>query len=318
MKVFFSRIILFLTAAVLHATTATAALPTDDIFSSNASEPALKVDHWYKLKRAVSLQPMIADGEEETFNKPRLTLVPGTEINVLEFSPDGAFVLIGIDEDISPENPGVTPNEPVIAWVHTSDLVNAQPEFIDVEALEFFADLGIVLEDAEYAATEVARRGGGRSRRRGGRGGMTYCLRDVRITAARFTRRVPQGIPMASMAYPRYKAAGWSPISYSSSVPIGTACFFGGGRRCGKSYCGHAAIKIGSNKWKGAGIYSSPFLNSRSGRGRVPYKFHGCLVPPNDKGGSVSSRKPSVKRVHKKKVTKKKRSAKRLRYIQRY
>jgi hypothetical protein len=101
---------------------------------------------------------------------------------------------------------------------------------------------------------------------------MTYCLRDVRLTAARFTSRVPQGIAIASEAYGPYKADGWQPITYSSSNPVGTACFFGGGRMCGRKHCGHAAIKISANAWKGAGVRPTPFIAGRP--------LIGCLTPP--------------------------------------
>ena len=102
---------------------------------------------------------------------------------------------------------------------------------------------------------------------------MTYCLRDVRLTAARFTSHVPQGIVMASEAYGPYKADGWQPITYSSSVPLGTACFFSGGRSCGHGKsCGHAAIKISANAWKGAGVRPTPFISGRP--------LIGCLTPP--------------------------------------
>lgn len=227
------------------------------------------------------------EGANDNFNvaSQSLLLVEGTEFSVLKMSPDKRFVLIGIDEDgFSDNNAGTDAGQPVIAWISVSDLAGAglqvvDAEAIDIEGLSQFAEG----EPSEYITTELARRGGGSARRRGGRGrrgggGMTYCLRDVRLYAVRFTRAVPQNIPMASQAYPRYRAAGWQPVSYSPSNPIGTACFMGGGRSCGKGRkCGHAAIKISSNAWKGAGIRPTPFLSNS--RGKV-YTFHGCLVPP--------------------------------------
>jgi hypothetical protein len=247
----------------------------------------LAKDSWYSLSKTVTVGVLEQEGTHDNYNVngPSLLLVEGTEISILKFSDDKRFVLVGIDEDgFEINNPGIDPGQPTIAWIAVSDLDRAALQVVDVEAIDIeglsqFAEG----EPSEYVATELARRGGGSARRRGGRGrggrgGMTYCLRDVRLHAARYTRAVPQGIPMASQAYPRYKAAGWRPVSYSSSNPIGTACFMGGGRSCGRGRkCGHAAIKISSNAWKGAGVRPTPFLSNS--RGRV-YSFHGCLVPP--------------------------------------
>jgi hypothetical protein len=242
-------------------------------------------DQWYSLSKTVTVGVLEQVGADDNFNVsgPSLLLVEGTEISVLDVSADGRFLMIGVDEDgFNEGNPGIDEEQPVVAWIEASSLNRASlkvvnTEAIDIDGLTQFAQD----EQPEYAVTEEARRGGGRARRRGGRGrrgGMTYCLRDVRLHAARHTRSVPQGIPMASQAYPRYKAAGWRPVAYSPSNPIGTACFMGGGRSCGRGRkCGHAAIKISSNAWKGAGIRPTPFLSSR--RGKV-YSFHGCLVPP--------------------------------------
>lgn len=247
----------------------------------------LAKDNWYSLSRTVTVGVLEQEGANDNFNVngQSLLLVEGTEISILDISADKRFVLIGIDEDgFSDNNVGTDSIQPVIAWVSASDLDPAALQIIDtasidIEGLSQFAEG----EPSEYVTTELARRGGGSARRRGGRGrrgggGMTFCLRDVRLHAARYTRAVPQGIPMASMAYPRYRAAGWRSVSYSPSNPIGTACFMGGGRSCGRGRkCGHAAIKISSNAWKGAGIRPTPFLSNS--RGRV-YTFHGCLVPP--------------------------------------
>ncbi len=195
------------------------------------------------------------------------TLDDGSEVSVIAFSPNGDQVQIATDD---------LKGEPVFQWISLAELQSASPRLVDIDALENLADLGMLVVSIE------------------GRGGMTYCLRDVRIRAARYTRRVPQNISMASIAYPKYKAMGWKPIEYSVRVPQGTACFFGGGRPCGRgTYCGHAAIKIGSNRWLGAGVTPTPFLRNRSNNGRVAYRFHGCLTPPNktDSENSGSSKK---------------------------
>lgn len=186
------------------------------------------------------------------------TLEDGTEISVIRFSRDGRNVEVAVDNGES---------DPSVQWVTTESIQALNPKRIDFEALEGLADLGLIIE------TVSTRK----------KGGMTYCLRDVRIRATRYTaqRNIPQGIPMASIAYKAYRAKGWKKIEYSARVPNGTACFSGGGRPCGrKSYCGHAAIKIGANQWLGAGVTPTPWLRDRRDNGRVPYKKHGCLTPP--------------------------------------
>jgi hypothetical protein len=136
------------------------------------------------------------------------------------------------------------------------------------EADEYVDDIQI----ASSRKTKVRKLHRGRGKTRKHTKGMTYCLRDVRLTAARFTRKVPQGIESASRAYGPYKAAGWKPVKYSKDNKIGTACFFGGGRTGCHGYSAHPAITIGANAWKGAGIRPTPFLKGRH--------LIGCLVPP--------------------------------------
>jgi hypothetical protein len=259
-------------------------------FTSPSAEQSVGVakDKWYSLSKSITLGVLEQVGSNDNFNVngDSLFLVEGTEVSVLDVSADKRFALIGIDEDgFDENNAGVEAAEPTIAWVEISQLSRGGLQVVDAEGIEIEGILSQTAQadQSEFVATELARRGGGRARRRGGRGrtgrgGMTYCLRDVRLTAARYTRKVPQGISMASKAYPRYKAAGWRPVSYSPSNPIGTACFFGGGRSCGHgTRCGHAAIKISSNAWKGAGVRPTPFLSNRPGK---VYHFQGCLVPP--------------------------------------
>lgn len=254
----------------------------------------LKTDEWYTVSRTISA-PLFRSSKNRNINVPanldRLTMVEGTEFQILKFAENGEYALIGIDEDgFSTENPGVVDSQPVVAWVRTADIAQANAQVVDIESIQMLADLGISFDQdqSEYSRTDTAARKKGQARRRGGqgrggrRGGMTYCLADVRIWASSKigASKVPQGIPMASIAYPKYKAKGWRPIAYSASVPVGTACFFKGGRKCGKtSRCGHAAIKIAANKWKGAGVRPTPFLRS-NGPGRTPLVLQGCLVMP--------------------------------------
>lgn len=215
----------------------------------------LELNKWYSATRSATLEALEdQSGENLNVSTNPVVLTQGSQFNIMDIK--GNAVLIGIDDDMD--------SEPKLTWVPLQQLLVAFPEAIDtdkVEANASFDDDGMI-----GTSLEASRHHGRR------RGGMTYCLRDVRLTAARFTRRVPQGIPMASMAYPRYRAAGWRPTSYGSHNPVGTACFFGGGRSCGRKACGHAAIKISSNAWKGAGVRPTPFIGGR-------YMI-GCLVPP--------------------------------------
>lgn len=149
----------------------------------------------------------------------------------------------------------------------------------------------------EARAGRSARRGGGGGGgrgflRMGSRGGMTYCLGEVRINAKHVCGQVMPVIGKASIGYEAYKAKGWTPIdkgSNWSSYPKCTACFWGGGRQdCSGGSCGHTALKGDGNMWVGAGIRAVPRLPDQSGckrRGRrvvcrKPYVFHGCVVAP--------------------------------------
>lgn len=142
-----------------------------------------------------------------------------------------------------------------------------------------------------------ARGGGGTSRgflRMPSRGGMTFCLGEVRINAKHLCQQVMPVIGRAAVGYEAYKAKGWTPIDKGqnwAAYPKCTACFWGGGRQdCSGGSCGHTALKGEGNMWVGAGVRAVPRLPDRSGcsrkgrRGRgvcrKPYVFHGCVVAP--------------------------------------
>ena len=232
---------------------------TTKAFSSEPSDQLLP-GRWYIVGKSVTL-PVFEDKlrapNSNIGHLRQLTVGLDTEINILETSADGEFAQIGIDDEtISQENSGINAEEPVVVWVRVSQLLAGQLEEVNVENSEEFSSQ---LD---------------RSRGRGG-GGMTYCLREVRMAAYRFTRRVPSGIAAAAQAYWPFRQMGWLPVSYSLHAPVGTACFFGHGRwskGCG-GYCGHAAIKLGKNNWKGAGFRPTPFLPGRT--------LIGCLMPPS-------------------------------------
>lgn len=271
-----------------------AAVPTKGMNSSSMNTTSIETDHWYRVKRMVTLKPQVQLGTAPIEGAPtdKLTLPPGTEVNVLDMSADGQYVMIGIDEDISQFNPALAGGDPIAVWVLKSELMLAEPQYVDMAAIDMFEEMGIDIDNTleEQAWWDEAGLIGQVKKKK--KSSMTYCLRDVRTTAVKYTaaKNIPQGISRAAIAYPAYKGKGWRPIKLSASGnPNGTACFYGGGRMdcCTKSNskgkciargaCGHAAIKIGSNKWKGAGIRPVPGLPNRKGK---VYVFHGCLTPP--------------------------------------
>lgn len=281
-------------ALVLQAfvlTEVNAARKSDAITKVNAMRPLskavpprsyntrLRANNWYAITRRMTVEPIQRIGNRRSRNIPKyLTQVHlniGTELNVIQITKDGNFAYIGIDNNMTKDNPGIKWGV-VTFWVRTAEL-NLNTQFVDTEALEFLANKGIG-KGPGIVGTDGARRGR-----------MTYCLREVRMAALQFTPSVPGNISMASQAYPRYRAAKWTPVQYSPQVPIGTVCFFNGGRQCGedkngnKIYCGHSAIKIASNAWKGAGVHPTPFLANRTDGNRTAYKFRGCLKPPEDR-----------------------------------
>lgn len=261
--------------------------------TSSINNTKLEDNGWYRVKRLTNLKPQIHIGGEANENAPanNLVLVPGTEFTVLDMSADGQYVRIGIDEDITEYNPGVSANDPIAVWVLRSELMATEPQYVDMAALDLFEDMGVDIDLTleEQAWWEESGLIGHVRKKKSG--GMTYCLRDVRTTALKYTsaKNIPQGISRAAIAYPAYKAKGWKPVAYSSKNTNGTACFYGGGRMdcCTKSNskgkciargaCGHAAIKIGANKWKGAGIRPVPQLPNKKGK---VYIAQGCLTPP--------------------------------------
>lgn len=258
-----------------------------------APKQDLAEDQWLAIKQTTILHIMEqVDGpaNDNVGSRRTLTLLPGTRLTILSIDAQNGVAEVGIPDDISANNKGVKPDQPVRTWVSLTDLAVAKTETIDSEYAELYGDDNMLLSalgvDSEWAVTDVAGPGGMRAMavkpkpKPHGKGGgghpMTYCLADVYYAAHRFTSsaHIPAGIPYAAAAYGPYRRAGWSPIAYSTSVPLGTACFFSGGRysAADHAYLGHAAIKIGPNAWKGAGVRPTPFIPGRN--------LIGCLVPP--------------------------------------
>jgi hypothetical protein len=247
----------------------------------------LELDQWYRLSRTTSVIPQEASdvhGNPVDINNS-VILKSGTDINVLEFSPKGDYALITV-EDGSEDEMDVSKEFPETAWVNITDLVYGNPTALSDDQLENESD-GIAMaetnggyNDLPNGTFEVALIARKFHKRRGGRraNGMTYCLRDVRTAGCGNSPLVEY----ASLAYTAYKNLGWRPIEFSRDVPTCTACFSTGGRKsCGRIGCGHAAVKIGANKWKGAGVRPDPWLHKRKGdKTRYEYNPVGCLVAP--------------------------------------
>jgi hypothetical protein len=235
-------------------------------------------DQWYTLNRTATVtvyNDRTGKAPNQNVNGlSQLSLVQDMEVNILDVSEDGQYVQIGIDDTVIGEmNPSIDAKSPVRAWVRVSDLLRGSLEVADTGDDSPLASMLADEYVTDYAEMDVAARGNVRAYHRGhrGHGSMTYCLRDVRLAAG--CEAPKERVSAAAHAYPVYKAAGWMPVEYSTSLPIHTACFSGGGRRDCNGPCGHAAIKIGPNAWKGAGVRRDPFIAGRN--------FIGCLAPPN-------------------------------------
>lgn len=233
----------------------------------------------------------IEDEDKQDF-KGTITLEPEDQFTVMsskKLSNGSLLLRLGIDSVIS--------NEPNVLWVHESALTSAVIEYVDdstritlgmadISDIENSGDevdddetpiatllSGDENEQGELVRSEVAGPYRGR-RHKHGRKGMTYCLRDVRVSLARMgiCHSNSFGAAAANAYGPIAHQCGMRPVAYSANLPKGTVCISSGGNhRCGKNACGHAAVKIGSGAWKGAGVRPTPML-SNHGRPR-------CLSP---------------------------------------
>ncbi|NCN39968.1 hypothetical protein GW916_01835 [bacterium] len=203
-----------------------------------------------------------------------LDIPVGSSLSIIERSEDGRFLTLSLDlEGLMAD--GVDVSElPNLMKVSASELLKLNPSIVEVTSFE--DGFGHFVVPEELAA-----------KKKGGRAKMTYCLADVRIFASSKNCRAKIArVKFARQGYQAYlNTGGWKKISKKNwkDYPVCTACFYSGGRQDCKGGCGHTAIKINSNLWKGAGIRSVPGLPNRNGvvRGvlRRPYKFLGCVVP---------------------------------------
>jgi len=253
----------------------------DDSQGLNNGAPLYKnpflVDQLHVAKRSAAIQVEQAfddDGSEiQELTGQFIDVAAGSLLSVTDESSDGRFVTLSFDlEGMMAEGKDV------------SEL----PNLVKVNAFELSKlDLSMVTETAMGDGTGeiiipefLAGKGKGRAK-------MTYCLRDVRVFASgKNCRAKIARVSLARQGYAAYLATGdWKKISKKDwkSYPVCTACFYAGGRQDCSGGCGHTAIKINSNQWKGAGIRTVPGLPDHNGyhKGvlRRPYKFLGCIVP---------------------------------------
>jgi hypothetical protein len=225
------------------------------------------------------------DGEEMAELKGQLLHIPeGSVLQFVDESEDGQEVSFSFDlEGMMADGQDVS-DLPGIIKVRAADLARLSLGPIRLGEIE--SEEGI---DEDVILPEIV--AGKRAKKR--KSTMTYCLQDVRLWASANCKAKVIRTEKAADARKKYLATGaWEPINLGSKwskYPVCTACFYGGGRQdcSGGTACGHAAIKISANKWKGAGIRTVPGLPDRNGvfKGikRRPYKFQGCIIPKGRK-----------------------------------
>lgn len=232
------------------------------------------IGRWYTLQKAVAL------GRYDRFT-PKINVPAGLDFTILDISDDGDFAKIAFNDEAS-EHTSRLPDEMIVAL---QDLEAGDPLMIVFENMNpnFLDGIPSVnIEDLDRLLLELqlSRRGRGHHRHHHS---MTYCIADVRIFARRHCGMKMPRVSPARKGYAVYRKRGWSPIKYSIHNPVCTACFYDGGRQDCNGSCGHAAIKIGARRWKGAGIRSVPSLPDHNGyhKGvlRRPYRLLGCLIP---------------------------------------
>lgn len=232
------------------------------------------------LDRSNILQ--IVDSDKQGFNG-RITIEKGDTFSMLgtQTKPDGITMIeIGLESDFS--------SEPHVMWVNAQSLQSIRTESYDPDSadlsLNIYSDNAVSRDDdgtplktllsddpnllGNLVATDIASSRGGTAKRSHHGGGMTFCLRDVRLTLARMgiCHSNSFGAAAAQALGPIEQQCGFTPISYSDSMPKGSVCISqGGNKNCGGrghfQACGHAAVDIGNGMWEGAGIRNSPHIN---------------------------------------------------------
>lgn len=232
--------------------------------------------HVSKKSGSIQVEAAVDDaGDEIQELKGQFIDVPaGSILTLIDQSEDGQVVTLSFDlEGMMAEGKDVS-ELPNLLKVRAFELSKLDLSMTEISYNEE-GDGSIVIP--EFLA----------ARKKGGKAKMTYCLVDVRVFAAsKACKAKIQRVPYARMGYAAYLATGgWQKISRKSwkDYPVCSACFYSGGRQDCKGGCGHTAIKINSNQWKGAGVRTRPGLPDRNGyyKGvlRRPYKFLGCLIP---------------------------------------
>ncbi len=255
---------------------------TDSAKNIFASSPFLLSQmHYVKRSTSILIDSATDDAGEEIVNMrgSQLDLPVGTLLTIVEQSETGEYSTLSLNiEEMIDAGVDVS-GMPNLFRVKTSEL-----NLVDLEVIQLTEIDG---EEQDYVLPETVA-----ARKKRGRAKMTYCLRDVRLFASSKCGAKIYQTARAADAYNGYLRTGaWVKIKRGSwkAYPKCTACFYGGGRQdcrakgSKSTACGHAAIKINANQWKGAGVRTVPGLPNKNGTfngvRRKPYQFHGCLVP---------------------------------------
>ncbi len=111
------------------------------LMSRSKQSKGLEKGSWYSLDKTVTVSVLEQVGVRDNVNVQgldRLVLVAGTEVSILELSPDGRQAMIGVDENgFAENNPGVDPESPVIAWVPITELTRSHCSSLMLKASKF-------------------------------------------------------------------------------------------------------------------------------------------------------------------------------------
>lgn len=174
-------------------------------------------------------------------------LLKGTSIDVRGYindSQQGEMALVTVDSDDR--------NVPSQALIRVADLNRiAYPEESPLTPVDSVSASEVDSDD--LLAENAARR----------RGRTPGCYRDVKNQLLRM--HLVKTYPPGAAAWMGYgvltQQYGFRPVPFSQNLPNGAVCVSEGGKyQCGKKKCGHIAVKIGSHRWYGAGVFQNPLL----------------------------------------------------------
>lgn len=213
------------------------------------------------VRRYKSLEGAVVDARP-------LTILGGTEIEVLEISRDGKVAHIGMDSS----NASLSD-----IYVSVSDLRRATLLRVNDEVEEGDDDVEEIDETGDSDVVAIRKK-------KQSNGGMTYCYRDVKKTLlkAKKCNRYASGVRAVEGYKILARECGMKQVGAVSpaSLPTYSVCVSSGGRPCGGgTHCGHIAIKLPNGKWFGAGTRGTPYLPNSKKKGYITRKIVGCLTP---------------------------------------